>query len=147
MTAKKPGKGAAPAWSVVWTFGDKQYRKPLPEHEKELLRQWHRMADSDSPELREAGQRLLDEHAAKTAQATIDGLKKQALRPKQAAGGKASAAARATNWHTELETAARKLLVAGTEPHELASKLKAKPSFANRDIATIRRILKKTGVK
>ena len=79
-TEKSPAKiGPRKATRAVvrYKFGDGETTAvPLAEVQRQLQRQYHRMADSDSPELREAGERKLRESAEREAASIVADLQR-----------------------------------------------------------------------
>jgi len=62
---------------VRYKFGDgKEAVVPLAEVQRQLQRQYHRMAESDSPELRAAGERKLRESSEREAASIVANLQR-----------------------------------------------------------------------
>jgi len=139
MASRKPSKkapakaGAIPL--VRFKFGkDDDGVLPLSEVEEQLHRQYHKMAESDSPGLREVGKRKLREVAERTSAEIMRRLgasKGGSTKPKP-------------DWHDKCAAYAKKLLATGTERHELVSKCRRRFDY---DAKTIRTVLKNAGVK
>jgi hypothetical protein len=142
----KPAGKTAP--NVVWTFDDgSTFSHSLVDFQRQRRQEAERMTASGDARLILLGRQKLQELDAEAAAGLFERVKQKALRPKQVAGGKASAAARAPAWHARLVAEASRMLKAGCNPRELIGKLMQRSEFSEHSRTTIGRALKKAGVK